>query len=100
GNAGVEVPAALKIVRHPLDRLVKFALNGTSLGREIGRDWVSPCRVFGMSVTREETEHASQKSLNAFDTGLLPIEIAVGRCSEQTVHARGVGAEARDHFVG
>ena len=38
--------------------------------------------------------------MNAFDAGILPVEIAVGRRGEQAVEARGVGAVARDHLVG
>ena len=43
---------------------------------------------------------AGEEAADAFDAGVLPVEIAVGRRGEERVHAGGVGAVFRDHVVG
>src|ERR1700677_159447 len=43
---------------------------------------------------------AAQEFSNAFDPRILPIEIPIRRSGEKAVETRGVGAIARDHFIG
>ena len=52
-----------------------------------------------LCIAHNEAIHAPQKSLNAFDARILPVEIAIGRRGEQAVQARRIGAVARDHLV-
>ena len=99
GDAGVEVPAALQVVGHTLDGLVKLALD---LARAAGERDVAVRRFLQTAaefLTNEAVDPA-QESVDAFDAGILPVQVAVRRRGEQAVQARGIGAVARDHFVG
>ena len=100
-DAGIEVPTALEIVADALDGLVELALNWRADRRErhrrqrLYRLRSRRCRAFLVT----QTVDLAQKSLNACDARILPVEIAVGRRGEQAVKARGIGAVAGDHFV-
>ena len=48
----------------------------------------------------EECVNATNETANAFDPGILPVQIAIGRSSKQGVHAHCVGTVARHHLVG
>ena len=51
-------------------------------------------------IPRHEAIHARQEAADAFQSRVLPIQIAIGRRGEQRVHARSVGAVLRHHVVG
>src|SRR5437899_9731529 len=51
-------------------------------------------------ISDEEAIDASEKSLDAFNAGILPVEIAIRGRSEEAVQACCVGSVARDHLVG
>src|SRR4051812_17402964 len=94
------MPAALEIITDALDGLVEFAVDRARFRRQLRWNRLARIRMIGMRIPHEEAIHASEKSLDAFNTAVLPIEIAIGRRGEQTVQARGVGAVARNHLVG
>src|SRR5208282_6561293 len=99
-DAGVEVPAALKVVADALDGLVEFALDLTRLRREGCCGWrlgLRPRSRRGISC--HETIDSAQESLDAFDAGVLPVEVAIGRSGEEAVEACGVRAITRNHFI-
>src|SRR5215469_461861 len=52
------------------------------------------------AISHEKPVYAAQESLNAFNAGVLPVEIAVGRSGEQAIQACGIGTVTRDHLVG
>src|ERR1700691_5613994 len=86
------MPASLEVVADTLYGLVKLALKTPRRAGHRRRQRSVP-------ILLEESVHPSQETLNAFNAGILPIEIAVGRSGEQAVEARSVGAVARHHFV-
>jgi hypothetical protein len=100
GDAGVEVPAPLEVVADTLYGLVQLALDGARRRRQLGGNRLAPVGMFRLRIAYEEAVHAPQKSLNAFDAGVLPVEVTVGRGGEQAVEAGGIGAVARDHLIG
>src|SRR5580765_928320 len=51
-------------------------------------------------VAHEETIHTPEESLDAFDAGILPIEIAVRWRGKQAIQACRICSVARDHLVG
>src|ERR1700688_2059373 len=94
-DARVEVPAALEVVADALDGLVKFALDRACLWRERSceqRLCGGVCGAWGIS--HHKAVDAAEEPLDAFDAGILPVEIAVGRSGEEAIETRGIGAVA------
>src|SRR5437764_1687598 len=77
-DAGIEVPATLKVVRHALDRLVQLALYLTSFGRLRHVQFFCYRRdssiLFGLTsgMPHHKPVHTSQETLNTFYSSLLP----------------------------
>src|ERR1700722_17569463 len=94
------MPAPLKIVGYALDSLVKLSLKASRRVVQLRRYWLVPVRAFRICMVLNKAVHTPEESLNAFDAGILPIKIAIGRGGEEAVKTRGVGAVAGDHFVG
>ena len=94
------MPAALEIVGDALYGLVKLALETARRVGEGLRLRFARGGLLRFRVLLDEAVDAAQKSLNAFDAGILPVEVAVGWGGEEAVKAGGVGAVAGDHFIG
>ena len=110
GDRGVEVPASAEVFSNAADGLVELALHfagsGWQRSRLIGRkrpvdralrrrftpDNTLAALCARRHIARDVAIDARQKAADAFDAGVLPVEIAIGRRGEERVHARGIGA--------
>src|SRR5271168_1692736 len=73
-DAGIEVPAPLKVIAYAFDGLVELALDLPCLWRERRRrQRLYGCTLRAASVSGDETIHFAQKSLYASDAGVLPV---------------------------
>src|SRR5439155_8746926 len=93
------MPTSLEVIAHTLDGLVELALDCASFGRQIGRRWFAPLRMFGLRMPHHKPIYPPQESLYAFNPFILPIQITIRRCGEQTIETRGIGAVASHHLV-
>src|SRR6185437_3293382 len=50
-------------------------------------------------MAHDKSVYASQEALDAFDAGILPVEIAIRWGRKQAIEARGIGSIAGDHLV-
>src|SRR5574341_1464480 len=77
GDGGVEVPAPLEVLAHPLDGLVQLALERASYRRGglCGRG--RPARAV-TSMFHHEAIDARKEAADALDARLLPVQVAVG----------------------
>ena len=89
------MPASLEIVADALDGLVEFALKWRALRAKVFRTPAGLRARCRRSVAHEEPVDAAEKTLDAFDPGFLPVQVAIGRRSEQAIEARGIGTVAR-----
>ena len=97
GDRSIEVPAAAEVLRDLTDRLVQFAQQG-SCSRRCFRSCGD--RTAGqLRMPHNKAIDPRQEAAYARDAIFLPIQIAIRRRSKQCIHARCIGAIARDHLV-
>ncbi len=102
-NRSIKVPATAKVLCNFADSLMKGAKEANrfrTLSGSVFRDGLPvfclrECGVFG-----GETVDAGEEAADTSDTIFLPIEVAVGRRGEESVHAGGVGTVTVDHKIG
>src|SRR2546428_8204943 len=94
------MPAALEVFRNLSDGLVQLAQHLLRLRREIVPGIFRRVASMDDRGVHNEPVHSPEKALNAFNSGVLPVEIAVGRCRKQAVETRGISAKAGHHLVG
>src|SRR5947208_7436806 len=94
------MPATLEVFRNLSDGLVQLAQHLLRLRREIVTGIFRRVASMDDRGVHNEPVHSPEKALNAFNSGVLPVEIAVGRCSKQAVETRGISAKAGHHLVG
>src|SRR5438045_8912978 len=94
------MPAALEVFRNLSDGLVQLAQHLLRLRREIVSGILRRVAPMDDRGVHNEPVHSPEKALNAFNSGVLPVEIAVGRCCKQAVETRGISATAGDHALG
>src|SRR5437667_3337188 len=93
------MPAALEVFRNLSDGLVQLAQHLLRLRREIVTGIFRRVASMDDRGVHNEPVHSPEKALNAFNSGVLPVEIAVGRCCKQAVETRRISAKTGPHLA-
>src|SRR3954454_7030791 len=88
------MPTAIEVARDLFDSLVQLP---ERLAVSSGQVTVS-CR--GVCITRDKAVKASQEAIDAGNTVLLPIKIAIRRRGKEGIETRGISAVLRYHTIG
>src|SRR4051794_6509482 len=99
GDTSIKMPSSLEIIGNAFDGLMKFPLYLSCLTRQLSRGWFVPIRMSRLRIAVYKAKHTSQKSLDALNPCVLPIQIAVRRRSKQAVHARRIRAITFHHLI-
>ena len=100
GDVRVVVPAALHVHRDVAKRLVGFAQHAALVGRQgsLVASWAARHRPNSGSVLGHESIDTIQEACRTINSGLVPVQVFLGRSGEKDVDAYGVRPVLGEHF--